>query len=349
MGKNKKGDFTVTWIITIALLVIGFIFLLVFFYNILDTRVIDNEVCHESVVLRATMPALAQNYLPLKCKTRKICITSGGIFNNGECSDLKGEKSILIIKVKSLKDIEKIYAQEILDCWTMMGEGKLSLFHNSVELTGLGQLPSSCVICARIAFDNESLIKNGINLSQIDVRAYMARYKVPSSDLTYFEYIAGQRGAYTIDSEAKEIDITELAKELGIKDSQNTISLTSGENLETKNLYSSDAILFMQVIAPEHGEVFTNTVVNGGLALAGLGYVAPKIVGGIAKTLWPLAVVFGGVQQFSVWANRGLSASYCTQVSINDKKNRDGCSVVRSTGYNLEDISQYCTKIESIP
>jgi len=345
---NKKGEFTVSWIVTIILVILGFIFLLVFFYNTIDVRTLDSEVCHESVVLRATMPALAQSYLPLKCKTNKICITSGNILSRGSCNDFKGEKSISTVKVNSLKDIEKIYAQEILNCWTMMGEGKLSLFHDSIERYAIGTLPSNCVICTRIAFDNESLIKNGINLSNIDVRAYMARYKVPNTDLTYFEYIVGQKGAFTIDSEDKEIDISEVVTALGSEENSE-LKLTSGENMGTNNLYSSDAILFMQVIAPSSGDVFKNTLIDGGLGLAGLTYMAPKVVGTIAKAFWPIVVVFGGFQQFSVWKNRGLSASYCAKVSISDEENRDGCSVVRSTGYNLEDITQYCSIIDSIP
>jgi hypothetical protein len=351
MITNKKGEFTISWIITIILLAVGFIFLLIFFFNIGGKGTLDSEICHQSVVLRASMPNLAQDYLPLKCGTKKICITSSGFFNSGKCEELSGEKGVTTIKVKSIRDIEKVYAEEILGCWAMMGEGKLSLFNNNVGRYGFGILPSSCVICSRIAFDKTALEKAKIDLTQINVRDYMTRYLVSGTNLTYFEYIAGDRGVYTIDDKNPIIDVSDVKLE---EADQNKLegtafNLSSGESLEKKDLYSSDAIVFMQVIAPKYGQVLKTTATDFGIAGGALAFSAPKLVGGAVKTLWPLAVIAGGFQQLEVWANRGLSASYCQGTSISEKESRDGCSVVRSTGYNLVDISKYCTQIESIP
>ncbi|MBM3247596.1 hypothetical protein FJZ17_03615 [Candidatus Pacearchaeota archaeon] len=352
MGLNKKGEITVSWIITIILLALGFIFLLVFYFNIGGTGTMDDEICHQSVILRATMPNLAQDYLPLKCKTKKICITSSGLFNLGACKDLEGEKGISTVKVKSVADIEKVYAEEILKCWAMMGEGKLELFHSGVDYSGFGLLPSKCVVCSRIAFDKTKLEEAKIDLSQMNVRAYMTRYLVPGTNLTYFEYIAGDRGVYTIDEDIEvKVDAAKL-DEAGIKiEGASTFKIKSdkAETLQTSNTYSSDAILFMQVIAPKHGEVLQNTAETLGIAGGALAFSAPKLISGAVKTLWPLAIVAGLFQQGAVWYNRGLSASYCQKTSLNQKDARDGCSVVRSTGYNLAEISKYCTEIESIP
>jgi hypothetical protein len=354
MKINKKGEMTISWIITIVLLALGFIFLLVFFFNIGGTGTLDSEICHESVIFRASMPAIAQTYLPLKCGTKKICITSSGLFNSGNCEELRGEKGITTIKVKSIGDIEKIYAEEILSCWAMMGEGKLSLFHNNVERYGVGVLPSSCVICSRIAFDKTALEKAKIDLKQINVRDYMTRYIVPNTQLTYFEYLAGNRGVYTIDDKNSAVDVSKVAGVEEAVDSgkfkgDSSFSFVTGQSLEKKDLYSSDAIVFMQVIAPSYGGVLKTTATDFGIAGGALAFSAPKLVAGTIKTLWPLAVVAGGFQALEVWANRGLSASYCQSISISEKESADGCSVVRSTGYNLADISKYCTQIESIP
>ena len=63
---------------------------------------------------------------------------------------------------------------------------------------------------------------------------------------------------------------------------------------------------------------------------------------------WALLAVGGIYQYYSVSANKAVSASYCGDV-MNGDSAREGCSVVRTINYNLEDISKYCSSIESIP
>jgi len=46
--------------------------------------------------------------------------------------------------------------------------------------------------------------------------------------------------------------------------------------------------------------------------------------------------------------NRAVTASYCDDITIGSDA-RSGCSVIRTTDYNVGDILEYCSVIESIP
>ena len=125
--EGKKGALATDWLITIIIVIFSLTVLLIFYYNIWPSyKPIDRDVCKQSVIIRATMPDIVQSYIPLKCKTNKVCITSSTGFlglGRGNCQEFVGEQGVETVKVKSEADIEKTYADEILDCWLMMGEG----------------------------------------------------------------------------------------------------------------------------------------------------------------------------------------------------------------------------------
>jgi len=360
----KKAEMTSGWLITIILLVIGFGILLIFLYNMQGVTQVDNEVCHQSVIFRATAPSIVQSYIPLKCKTNKVCITSG-LFA-GECSEFEGEKGITTIKVSSLSQIEKVYAEQILSCWSTMGEGKVSLFNQYIATDlGLGKVYPSCVICSRVALDKEKLIKAKLNISNINVESYMMINKVPEKELTYFEYMAGEGGKYAITDNPVKIPniIGEIIKDSDISTKENvkieTISLPDSYEDSLKET----AVLFMQISAPEQWASAKNIgeMVLGGAA-AGF-FVAPtkmigasRFVGGLCKAGGGYgALVCGGIlaasavyQQGSVAYNRAVTSGYCGDISIGTEA-RNGCSVVRTVNYDAAGISDYCAVIESIP
>jgi len=74
MIKEKKGSMTMSMLVTIIILVIGFVIVFYFFVMFDWTGRVDKEVCHQSVIYRATLPSVAgmKGYVPLKCKTNKI-------------------------------------------------------------------------------------------------------------------------------------------------------------------------------------------------------------------------------------------------------------------------------------
>jgi len=65
--RGKKAALSAKMIVTIILLVAGFIILLFFMLRFVWTERVDKEVCHESVILRATLPSIIEKYIPLKC------------------------------------------------------------------------------------------------------------------------------------------------------------------------------------------------------------------------------------------------------------------------------------------
>ena len=86
-----------------------------------------------------------KNVVPLKCATEKVCISDK---SKGECSEFETTKGITKVKVEKVADVEKLVSQKMVDCWTMMGEGKVSIFSPWVAQTyGIGEIYPSCVIC----------------------------------------------------------------------------------------------------------------------------------------------------------------------------------------------------------
>jgi hypothetical protein len=316
-SNNQKGEITIGMLVTIILLVLGFVILLIFMFNVGGTGEMDRTVCHESVIYRATLPEVVQGYLPLKCQTNKICITHG-MFTRGNCTEFEGEKGITTVRVsageKGEKEIARIYAQELFDCWTMMGEGKMSLFSNFWSDTyGLGSVYPSCVICSRFAFDKNNLAKGKIDLANVDVVNYMMTTKVPNKDQTYLAYISGENGLGEIDpftTQPAIIGDAELKTQFeelqksGVLDATmpfedfkqivqpGTSPVTSPagataeqiaeadrkyqEELDNKYKGVQSAILFMQISAPDGEEVLKNALGTLG-TMAGIGaWNAPK-------------------------------------------------------------------------
>ncbi len=281
---EKRAELTSKTIVVLVILIISFVIILLAVYFGLDwTGRVDREVCHQSVIYRATLPAFGglKDYVPLKCKTQKICITTGLI--GGRCEEEFGESGgVTKIKVKDVQQINRAIAQEIIDCWSTMGEGKVSIFSQWLaEDYGIDNVYPSCVICSRIAFDKESLGEKGINLEDVDVMDYMMRYKIADRDITYYDYLIGEGGKISVgdlfeettEDEAKQTieEIKEQGEEK-IGDFQlGDFELREIENpIELNKQGDELAVIFMQISSPGHGEVFIDTL-KAGAAFLGLG------------------------------------------------------------------------------
>lgn len=230
---NKKG-LAVSVIVVMIIVIAGFAILLFFYSQIAWTGNIDRTVCHQSVIYRATLPEFAnsKDLVPLKCRTEKICLSSSFF---GKCKEFEGAKGITTIKVSDVEDIEKVISQEILSCWETMGEGKLSLFNDFIAKTlGLDQITSSCVICSRIAFDDDSLIKSKIDKDKINVFNYMITHKIPNKEISYYNKIVGLGG-----------------------------NVNTEDKIQTKN--SNDiAVIFTQILSPDDFDIATRYLLGLG-------------------------------------------------------------------------------------
>lgn len=361
----KRGELSTSTIVIIIIILAGFALVIFFWYQISWTGEIDKQVCHQSVIYRATLPgtAGAKDFIPLKCKTDKICITSKSY--PGSCKEFENAKGITIVKADNVQQIEKTIAENIIACWKTMGEGKASIFSQWIaENYGFGATYPSCIICNRIAFDSDGLKKAGINLDEMNVENYMRTRAIPDKDISYYDYLAGENGKISFgDKNIPDYKIDEETGKLARIDSDGNeffIPLTR-ENAPSD--YKELSVLFMQISAPSHGQSAMNI---GELALGGLiggfatapvttakslqglgklctsgGWIGPVVCGGI------LAIA-GVVQQGNVAYNRAVSAGYCGDVSAGGEE-RNGCSVVRTVNYNATAIKEYCAIIESIP
>lgn len=364
--KGKKADLSSKMLITIILLIIGFGAVLFLLSKFMWQENIDREVCHESVIFRATLPSMAKSYVPLKCKTAKYCITTGLI--GGKCDDkgesFQGEEGITKVKVRKgeegERDIAKFISQEIVSCWEMMGEGKVTLFSQAVvEQFGIGgEVYPSCVICSRVAFDKKDLDEAEIDLSEVNVEKYMMGYKIPGKDITYYEYITGEKGKFSFSRPDVFLNL-KVEKKEGVEEKivgENKLKVNVEKEEEEKSVYDKQmTVLFMQISSPDQWGSKKNILYAGLGVAAGGFYLSPatavkRLVTVVAgwKINLPLLVIAGVYQTANVAYNRAITAGYCGDVSMGQEA-KSGCSVVRTMNYDAGSIAEYCKVIESIP
>jgi len=183
---EKQGEFMSSKFVSIALLLIGFIIVMLIFPALLNEKEVDREICHDSVLLRGALPdnLNLKEVANLKCTTRKVCLTSK-TFGKGDCKDEKGfEKGEYeTIRVSTGEDVNRFVARELAGCWSMMGNGEIQIF------TRENSQKKSCVVCSRISFDKElkAELKNEVD----GLGNYMLTHEVPNQNMSYFKYLTG--------------------------------------------------------------------------------------------------------------------------------------------------------------
>ena len=273
--KSKNGEISSTMLISVVLVIIGLLLIGFLIYQIGFRNNVDREACHESVIFRGTLPSIAEEAVPLKCKTEKICLTASSF--GGKCAEFGDSKQVNTIKVKTLDDVQKALAENMVSCWSMMGEGKVSIFSQFIAKNyGFGQIYPSCVVCSRVAFDKESLIKAKIDLSKMDLGEYMRTHAVPERDISYLDYFASEGfGGVDIQPLTVQEDITsqvDKLKEAGTDASvEDVLKLETeqiSENIQQKNVVDNEAsIVFMQISAPTSEGAFLNSMKLAGSIL----------------------------------------------------------------------------------
>ncbi len=348
----SKGSFSISWVAGIILVILGAAVLIIFFSGLFDEEEINRETCKISVSARGTLP-LGEGYVPLKCQTKKVCIT-GKILGKGDCDEFMDSDKVFTKRVSNsrqgLEQIEKVYAQETLECWNMMGMGELSLAGQPVaQHFGVGEIYPSCVICSRVAIDTDSLDK--VPFEKMDVQDYMSTHAVPGTEKSYFDFMFGEGIVPLTINKVPVLNDEESNEDIGYEgfDRENL-----EETEDVDELTEESAILFMQISAPNHWESFRNSVgatLGFGTAFVGVKGVVRGGMWAVRKTGWigaSVAAMGALYQQGSVAVNRAVAAGYCSDVKFGDEA-RSGCSAVRITDYELDSIGQYCQVIESIP
>jgi hypothetical protein len=141
---NRKGEMTTEQIVMIIVLIVSFLVILFFFFRLNLGGTTNDEICHNSVVLRSKSAGIAGG---LTCKTDYVCISGGG-----SCTNLNAGTTISVTPTDK-NAIMKVLADQMADCWYTYGEGKLDYLElNFGQQTVTGG--SGCGVCSTIGFDN---------------------------------------------------------------------------------------------------------------------------------------------------------------------------------------------------
>ncbi len=171
----KKGEISTQQIVLLIILLISFIVILFLLFRLDLGKESDEDICHNSVILRAS--PLPDAATPLQCSRTYVCISQ-----DGSCEGMTNPD---IIKVKTKRELYTEIAKKMADCWWMFGEGRVDYVGNSLK-------PNLyCSICSQIVFDNSLNKIDGIN-GKIDQKDfYSAIENINRSDggESYLEYL----------------------------------------------------------------------------------------------------------------------------------------------------------------
>ncbi|MBI2632234.1 hypothetical protein HYW75_04475 [Candidatus Pacearchaeota archaeon] len=356
MKINKRGEIEVEQTIKFVLPVLAFLIVLGFLAYLGFKEAAQEDICHLTVISRGTSPQAVQAEIPLKCTTKKICLTDG----KGKCDEsLAGEENLDIIKLpkdsrKAARIIEETSVASMYNCWKMMGEGKVDIFGNYLISRGLRPVEGpTCVICSRVAIDkgiSQSII-NDVNLHE-----YMRSNKVPGGDKTYLQ-------SFTDSS----FNTYPYVSTKSFQDKLNTIK---DENIEEVHASGREiGLVFMQIKAPKISEAVGN-LGSDALFSAGGAFMVSSVKGtsGIISLgklgLKSAPVVLGGgaalaaFSGFNAYLGQTTAAGYCGALATTPLvKNYDeekgggdqGCSIVQAVPYDFRSINTMCANIEGIP
>lgn len=338
---QKRGEITSSKIVGILLIVAGFIVVVFFLVSILNLGgQTEDEVCRTSILTRATAPEATQRYLPLKCTTKKICLTT----SNGICSQFIGEKNVETIKIsskpeKGAKQINEIFANQMFDTFSITGRGNLDISSGATkdisniitDYLSVSEKKPICYIHSRVALAPDLQANSNI-LREVDPTEYMRTEQVPGSSLTYLQtFTDRQINAYPSDFE---------------------------NNLLTDNPTTTPEIAFMFTQVLVEDETPWNEALKkgmgtgitiGGTLLSPAGRVTGIIGAPITIVGSILAIgISGGLAYSQASENQAFAATYCG--SLTGAKSRQGCSVVMPIDYsNVTKINELCFKIEGNP
>ena len=173
--KSCKGELTTQQIVILIVAIASFAIILFLLYRLNLSETSDEQICHNSVVLKS------QEKIPLgaklDCNTKYICISGGG-----KCENFDAIKTVNIdLKKEDAKEeIMKSLAEEMATCWWMFGEGKIRYAGNG-----------DCAICSAIMFDSEILNyieeDESFRISYGDFYNYLN--ELDKNSETYFTYL----------------------------------------------------------------------------------------------------------------------------------------------------------------
>lgn len=190
--RNKRGD--VNWfIVSLIIIIVSLVVIVLIFLRLNPSGDTDRIACMQSAVIKGTIPdvATAKEIVSLKCKTKRICVTTHAILK-GECESELGSDTYTTYRLTGNDESQKnqikmVIAREMADCWNMLGEGLLQIFKTDISTNSFN---GKAVICSRVMFDKTVTTK----FTEVDgMNNYLLSHKVPGRDISYWDYL---RNAY---------------------------------------------------------------------------------------------------------------------------------------------------------
>lgn len=320
----SRGEITSTMLVTIILLIAGFTVLLLVFFQIGFETNIDDIVCHESVILRGTSLELSKDIAtvtPLKCKTSNVCV-SDKFLGKGECENkfTSGFETVRIDKNKIDNQIKMTLGREMIDCWDMMGRGKLQIFAREILAFDKVQ----CVICSRVSFDDS--VKNITN-EVSGMSDYLIRFSPPGNEKTYMQILTN----------------SDIENEVQIQRNKNE-EVTQKDFL---NLEEDKAIVFVQATKGRLGGLIGGVVGGGAGVLVGA-----KVGGVIGSFVGPVGTgvgfaVGGVITAIYVYVGAGSGGEIQSYITGAEGDYGSGVILADYTDSGIQGLD--CDTLENIP
>lgn len=327
---NKKGS-TSWYVISMILAILALAIFALIIYAFPWSETSNRELCHESVLLKATMPdyllVSPKDAISVRCKSKKICVTSKS-FGKGECTTLQGDYTTMRVSGNDNEVKEKIQmflAREMADCWNMMGQGNLEIFTREKSWTI--DAFSQGVICSRIEFDKEFLRKyDDMSKNFTGLSRYMITHKVPENNVSYMDYLMS--GADGVASEAYFGNILNPSKEGNIAN--------HGDQIDSIDLSTPKVIFYVEATKSRAEQMWSSTGV--GIAGGAIGYGIGA--GIIALTGWTGVGAVVGVAVITVTGVivGGNTGSKLDGYMLNGRKS---IPAIFLTDYSYEGLRKY--------
>jgi len=182
--EKKKAAISIEMVILLVILIGSALAIFYFIFRADLGGTSEKEVCHTSVVTRASV-GLLREVVPLNCKTDNLCLS-----RDGTCEKMTSPE---IKKVKTEEEVYNFLAEQMADCWWMFGEGKMDYIGNAKATPTGFQSDLYCSICSQIAFDNSLYSLFAINPSAVS-RANLGVPTTASNSLIsrekFYDYLA---------------------------------------------------------------------------------------------------------------------------------------------------------------
>jgi len=252
--KNKRGQ--IDWYLIISL-ILGLIILAIavfwIFQEYFTEESMNWETCRQAVLLRSKMPEKDLIVATLSAK---------------DAFSLKCNTEVINIDYKDTDRAELEFANALVKCWKMIGEGKEKFVaSNSLDVE------THCIVCARIHLSEDKGIRDYYKANKISFRNALTRQFETSS---YWQYLRQDPVALPASKDWQSVNFKVIGE--GDTDNPKNIGYSFPENFLVDN-----GDLLIVVSAPARSEEKISPL---------LLYLQTKQFSELSK---PLASKYGGI------------------------------------------------------